>query len=638
MALEAFDNELAYLMLDEPAKFLSAAMGAIREMHDLGDVDIFFRPVNLPDQGLTVSSIRAVNVGEMVTLKGRVRKAKGTSQKIEMGGFRCRRCFHVQHIPQESFDLSEPLECAREEEGGCGRQAGQTRFDLLDQESTFKDYQIIHLEEHFDLAKQHQPETIRCVLFDDITGLGPVNDIIVHGIVTTRMLRYKKTATPETYISVVSYELPEDLRDASTLTDEDVKEIKALAAEPDIFQKLIDSIAPHIKGEETVKEAVVVTLFGGVRKTLPDGSTIRGNSHILIVGDPSMAKSKILEYAASCAPMSMYSDGAGSSGAGLTFAVVKDNLDGQWTVEMGVIPMCNRGTAIIDELDKMSDEDTKRMHVAMESEKLPYAKAGLVGTLQARTAIIAGGNPKHGRFQKDEPIPQQVDLPPALVSRFDLIFALEDKPDPKIDLEKAKYVLDTHTYWQSEDYTRKPEIAPDLMRKMVAYARQNIHPRISAEANDKLVNYYTNIRRINQGEDEDIIPVTLRQLEGAVRLSESCARIRHSEIVEIMDVDRAVSLIEKSLYGFGWNEGVMDIDLIETKRGQAQRRDWKAVLSAIEDHDHSGKGAREIDLETDPILMEMGITGHKLQFTLRSMSEDKQIYQYRSGRWKKIGT
>jgi len=196
-----------------------------------------------------------------------------------------------------------------------------------------------------------------------------------------------------------------------------------------IYDNVKRSIAPSIYGYDEVKEALALQLFSGVSKGLPDGTRIRGDIHILLVGDPGIAKSQLLRYISKLSPRGIYTSGKSSTSAGLTATAVKDELgDGRWTIEAGALVLADKGIACIDEMDKMRSEDRSALHEAMEQQTISVAKAGVMATLKSRCALLAAANPKFGRFDKFEGIAQQINLSPALMSRFDLIFVLTDEP------------------------------------------------------------------------------------------------------------------------------------------------------------------------------------------------------------------
>jgi replicative DNA helicase Mcm len=357
-------------------------------------------------------------------------------------------------------------------------------------------------------------------------------------------------------MDAVSIENQEMAFEEVEVTEEDEKEILKMSKDPEIYLKMRQSMAPTIYGMEIEKDALVLQLFGGLSKKMPDGTYIRGDIHTLFVGDPGTAKSQMLNYLSKLAPRSIYASGKASSAAGLTAAAVRDEFgEGQWTLEAGALVLSDMGIACIDEIDKMSDQDRSSLHQAMEQQEISIAKAGISATLKSRCAILAAANPKLGRFDEFIPLHEQINMPPALLSRFDLIFSILDKPSREKDTELANHILQTHKAGEVQENIAKsikskhnkkkqdilmenilPIFEPDFLRKYVAFAKRNIFPVMSDDALELLKNYYVDFRNSS----EDSIPFTPRQLEAFVRLAEASARVRLSDEVTIQDAKRAI--------------------------------------------------------------------------------------------------
>ena len=297
-------------------------------------------------------------------------------------------------------------------------------FRLLYKESRFEDYQRIKIQESPDELKGgEQPQTLDINVSDDLAGqVTPGEHITVNGILRSAQKINKdgKTAYFDIYMDGNSIELEEQEYDEVDISPEDEEEIIRLSKDPRVYDKIVFSIAPSIYGYEEVKEAIAHQLFSGVVKSLPDGTRIRGDIHVLLVGDPGIAKSQILRYVVKLAPRGVYASGKSASSAGLTAAAVKDEFDGQWTLEAGALVLADKGVACIDEMDKMKNEDRSSLHEGMESQTISVAKAGILATLKCRCSILGAANPKLGRFDPYENIPEQINMPPSLMSRFDL--------------------------------------------------------------------------------------------------------------------------------------------------------------------------------------------------------------------------
>jgi replicative DNA helicase Mcm len=369
-----------------------------------------------------------------------------------------------------------------------------------------------------------------------------------------------------------------------------------------------------------VKEAIALQLFGGIMKEMPDGSHLRGDIHILLIGDPGIAKSQLLRYVVKLSPRAIYTSGQSSTSAGLTATAVKDEFgDGRWTLEAGALVLADMGIAAIDEMDKMQKEDRSALHEAMEQQSISVAKAGITATLKSRCALLGAANPKYGRFDDYAQIGEQINMPASLLSRFDLIFVMTDKPDPKRDGAIADHILKAHSIGETivqhskspipgvnDEYIAEqlkpvtPDIEPGLFRKYVAYAKRNSFPRLSDTAREALIAYYLRLRGL-ASESSKPVPVTARQLEALVRLAEASARIRLSKDIEGEDAERVITIVDTCLRQIAYDAktGSFDIDKVVTGYSKSKRdiiRRIKEVIRGIADE--SGRARIDQVIET----------------------------------------
>ena len=348
------------------------------------------------------------------------------------------------------------------------------------------------------------------------------------------------------------------------------------------------------------------------------------------------AKSQLLRYVADVAPRGIYTSGKGATAAGLTAAAVKDDFaGGRWVLEAGMLVLADGGMAVIDELDKMSAEDRSAMHEVLEQQTCSIAKAGITSTLNTRCPVLAAANPKWGRFTTDRSIAEQIDLPPTLLSRFDVIFSIKDQPDQERDRRLANRILASHRDVDKESMgagggsgTELAPFSPDLLKKYIAYARKNLKPSLSQDALDELENFYVRVRK--QGEEPNSpVPITARQLEALVRMSEAAARARLSPVVEVEDARRAIHIMEAFLRRVSMTEeGKLDIDLAQSGVSHSQRERLDIVMRIMRElqDEHGGFFSMEQFREA---AEKGGIAAPKAEALLQSLRNQGEIIEAR---------
>ncbi len=531
LQLEMFDPDLADLLIEKPEEVIKAAQKAIKNIDTTRkNADLHVRFENLTNN-IPLRELRSKYIGKFIAVDGIVRKANEIRPRIVSAMFECRSCMRLHEVPQKSNLISEPALC-----NDCGGRS----FRLLQEESEFLDTQTTKLQEPLEnLSGGEQPRQVNVVLEDDLVDNITPGDIIrITG--TLKTVRDEKTKLFKNYVYCNYIEALEQEFEELQISDEDEAKIKELAADPDVYNKIINSTAPSIQGYREVKEAIAIQLFGGAAKELEDKTRIRGDIHILIVGDPGIGKSQMLKYVSKLAPRGIYTSGKGTSGVGLTAAAVKDDLGG-WSLEAGALVLADRGNVCVDELDKMRSEDRSAIHEALEQQTISIAKAGIMATLNSRCAMLAAANPKFGRFDRYKSIAEQINLPSPILSRFDLIFVVEDKPDAERDRKLAAHILNIHKTAEIPF-----EIDPELLRKYIAYARKQVHPKLTEGAIEVLQEFYVGMRG-SADDDDSPVPITARQLEALVRLSEANCKIRLGEEVTAVDAKRAIKLQQECI-------------------------------------------------------------------------------------------
>ena len=356
------------------------------------------------------------------------------------------------------------------------------------------------------------------------------------------------------YIEVIGIEEQNITNKHGKFTAEEEEAIRDLSSLPNIHQIIQSSISPAIWGNEDIKLAIAALLFGGSRKALPGNMKLRGDINVLLLGDPSVAKSQFLKFVDQVAPIAVYTSGKGSSAAGLTASVVKEAGSGEFHLAAGAMVLADGGVVCIDEFDKMRESDRVAIHEAMEQQTISIAKAGITTILNSRTSVLAAANPIFGRYDELRTTTENIDFETTILSRFDLIFIIRDIKDVTRDTRLAQHIMGLHINVNDKQQEKKDDanhISPELMSKYIAFARHRIHPRLSKKAAEMLKNHYVNFRRETKLMAEEsgqlsAIPLTVRQLESMIRISEALAKMQLSEEVNEEHVKESVRLFKVS--------------------------------------------------------------------------------------------
>ena len=648
--INAYNVDFAMFILDHPDRCLDLArktvLSLVPNVNRPGDV-INVRIHNLPrDATVEIRNLRSEHLLKLVAVEGLARKVTTVKPRMTHALFRCARCGAEMWVPQTGMLLREPTMCSNLE-GGCNKQA--VRFILDQNASVYTDTQKIEIQESPEgLRGGAQPERISGYVEDDIAGqVTAGNRITLIGILrAVEKSDRDKSTVFDTFLDVLSVEFEQHEYDEIQITEEDEQRIKEMSEDPQLFDNIVKSISPTINGLDEVKRAIALQLFGGSHKTLDDGTVIRGDMHILLMGDPGVAKSQLLRYMSMLAPRGIYASGKSASAAGLTAAAVRDDFgDGRWTLEAGALVLADKGLACIDELDKMTEQDRSSLHEAMESQKISVAKAGITATLQCRCSMLAAANPKYGRFDEDTPIYDQINLPPALMSRFDLIFVLTDHPDKKRDTQITEHILSAHQRGQArmlpEDadidgvdiraiMERTNDIKPvydvEILRKYVAYSKRMV-PIMTDEAYQIIEKSYLSIRASAQGNS---VPITARQLEAFVRLSEASAKMRLSDKVTELDANRAVDLVEFYLKKIaGSSDGGFDIDKVMSGISSKSRDKIKVLKRILEEFGEPGITLEEIIVHCST----EGISEDEAKSTLNTLCNNAEVIKTPKGEY-----
>ncbi len=635
--LMVFDMALAQILVEKPdeySEYINRAAYSQLETEDseyalkIESVTVRFR--NLPES-TALRMLGAANIGRLVMVEGIIVRASPVQPQVLRAAFKCKRCGETAYLDQAGPFLKAPLRC---EVPHC---QSKGPFEFVQEGSTFIDYQQIRIQERpEDLPPGQLPRSLNVKLIsrDLVDTARPGDHVAIIGIVravapvfpTAGKLRVFRLHVDANFIDIESKE-PEMV----LVSPEEEKKILELAADPWIHRNIIRSIAPSIYGYETIKEAIMYIVFGGVPKQLADIS-IRGELNILLLGDPGTAKSQLLQYVAAIAPRGLYTSGRGTTAAGLTAAVLREKGGGM-TLEAGALVLADKGVACIDEIDKMRPEDRVAIHEVMEQHTVSVAKGGIVATLNARTAILAAANPSLGRYDAYKTVTENINLPITILSRFDLIFVLKDVPKKDLDEKMSAHILEIHRRGAAPLETPVPS---DLLKKYISYAK-NIKPVLTDEASQRLRAFYLEMRAITEKIEGSPIAITARQLESLIRLAEARARIALRKEVTAEDAEAAIVIMNKSLeeVGIDMSTQMRDIDIIMVGKPKSMQDKLRVILTEIVEMSKE-TGMIEKRLLLDELSSKHKIEAFEAQKLIGRMIRDGTIYERRPGFLSKV--
>jgi len=634
--------EIESVFNNEPDDILNAFAKAIKDIlkerfpqyAEKIQHDVRVRISNYPLQR-SLREINAEIIGKMTSVSGMVVRSSEIKPLAKELVYLCPEGHQTKVIHEKGLELNEPLKCS---DGKCTHKD----LELSPEKSRFIDFQMVRLQElPEDLPPGQLPHYVDVTVLQDLVdNARPGDRVILTGIV-----RIEQEHIPSMRGKSGIYRLRiqgnniEFLGGRGTKTSrstereeispDEEKIIKSLVTNPDIYDRLVASFAPHIHGHDLIKEAILLLIVGSKQRVLADGAKIRGDINIFLVGDPGTAKSEMLKFCARIAPRGLYTSGRGSTAAGLTAAVVRDKL-GIMMLEAGAVVLGDQGLVCIDEFDKMRPEDRSALHEVMEQQSASIAKGGIVATLNARTSILAAANPMYGKYDPFKNITENVNLPIPLLTRFDLIFVVRDVPSKERDSRIAKHILSLH---RSSSIDTKSLIDVDILTKYLSYAKR-IEPVLTQEAEDKILEYYMKMRNV---ESEGMITVTPRQLEGLVRLATARARLLMKNQVDAEDAERAIFLIQSMLEDAGVDVNTGQVDL-----GVLQGRPHSEVskMQLFMDVMKSLEGDEKRPVEEKMFVKELVKTGkfteEEARKYIKKLQRESAIYESKPGHYNRV--
>jgi replicative DNA helicase Mcm len=638
-----FEPVIGNLFSQSPDRIFDAFSRAIKEALQTRFPDyaekikdeVRVRLVNFPLQR-SLRQINAETIGTITSVSGMVVRASEVKPLAKELVFVCPDEHTTKIIQLKGMDVKMPVVC---DDPNCK----QRDFELKPEASKFIDFQLLRLQElPEDLPPGQLPHYIDVTIKQDLVdNARPGDRVILTGIVRIEqesvagvqrghsgLYRLRIEGNNIEFLGGQGSKLSRKV-EKDEVSSEEEKMIKTLSQSPDVYQRLIDSFAPHIHGHSIIKEAIILLIVGANQRTLGDGSKIRGDINVFLVGDPGTAKSEMLKFCSRIAPRGLYTSGRGSTAAGLTAAIVKDKT-GIMMLEAGAVVLGDQGLVCIDEFDKMKPEDRSALHEVMEQQSVSIAKGGIVATLNARTSILAAANPMYGKYDPFKNITENVNLPIPLLTRFDLIFVVRDIPSKEKDEKIARHIIER---FAPQGTDKRSVIDVDLLTKYLSYAKRGI-PTMTKEAEEKILEYYLQMRNV---ESEEMITVTPRQLEGIIRLSTARARLLMKDKVELEDAERAIFLLQSMLEdaGVDVNTGKVDLGVL-----QGKPRSEVSKMQLFMDILRSLEGENKMPVEEKTFVRELEksdkFTQDDARNYIRRMLREASIYESKPGHYNRV--
>lgn len=572
--LRNYDEELTDKLVKQPSEYLPLFEEAAKEAADestrprpegeeeVQDIQVTLKSDAIPEG---IRNMKSDHVSKLVKVSGIIISASAIRAKATKITLQCRACRNT--MPNIALrpgleGYAMPRKCPTEQTGRppCPLDP----FFIIPDKCKCVDFQVLKLQELTDdVPKGEMPRHMQLYCDRYLTEkVVPGNRVTIMGIYSIKKSgKLNKKDNKENvgvglrrpYLRVVGIQVETDGPGRSgggTISPEEEEEFRQVAARPDVYEVISKSIAPSIYGSENMKKAIACLLFGGSRKRLPDGLTRRGDINTLLLGDPGTAKSQLLKFVEKVSPIGIYTSGKGSSAAGLTASVIRDPTSRNFIMEGGAMVLADGGVVCIDEFDKMRQDDRVAIHEAMEQQTISIAKAGITTTLNSRCSVLAAANSVFGRWDETKG-EENIDFMPTILSRFDMIFIVKDVHDQAKDMRLAKHVMQVHLNAAQTTQVQEGELSLNFLKKFIGYCKRKCGPRISPQAAEKLQNRYVLMRTGARDHEQDTnkrisIPITVRQLEAIVRISESLAKMRLAPFATDADVDEALRLFQVS--------------------------------------------------------------------------------------------
>ncbi|KAF3770683.1 MCM-domain-containing protein [Cryphonectria parasitica EP155] len=633
-----YNEELAHRLVTEPAEIIPLFENALRKCtqrivfpHDM--------KVNLPPhqlllhsdaENVSIRNLDSLTISRLVRVPGIVIGASVMSSKATELHLQCRNCGYAPNISVDGgfTGVTLPRRCGRERlRNDPTEPCPLDPYFVVHENSKFVDQQVIKLQEAPDQVPVGElPRHVLISADRYLTNrVVPGSRCIVMGIFSIYQNKGSKNSSTGGAVAIrtpylravgIQTDIDQTAKGHNIFSEEEEEQFLALSRRPDLYQVMTRCIAPSIYGNQDIKKAILCLLLGGSKKILPDGMKLRGDINVLLLGDPGTAKSQLLKFVEKAAPISIYTSGKGSSAAGLTASVQRDQSTREFYLEGGAMVLADGGVVCIDEFDKMRDEDRVAIHEAMEQQTISIAKAGITTILNARTSVLAAANPIFGRYDDMKTPGENIDFQTTILSRFDMIFIVRDEHERGRDERIAKHVMGIHKGGVAADDTTESEIPVETMKRYLSYCKSRCAPRLSEAAAEKLSSHFVSIRKqVHATELEanarSSIPITVRQLEAIVRITESLAKLTLSPVATEAHVDEAIRLFLCSTMDAvnqGSSQGSRELnDEVNRIEAELKRRlpiGWSTSLATLRREMVEGKGFSEQALNRTLMIMQ----------------------------------
>lgn len=625
--LDKSNPDLAEEVIEDPNRVLDIAERVV-------DDEVAFEGMRTPDVRVenlgeaytrNVEGIRVADQKTLVQFDGMAQQATEVMAKMLIGAYECRACGNTVHVEQ-----TDPIN--EQQPNGCGQCEKRSKFDLNKDKSTFVDAQKVTVQDLFDrVPNDKEPGQVQVWLEGDLAGEVKAGQMVrVVGIIDSepRIKGSKRTTTRDFYCRAVNVKRLEDVEMPDNLSEDEIQEWRSMAQQTDFLEHIAQAVAPGFQGNIMERVAIALSLVGGCGRSTNADHDHRGDIHLLLIGDPGLAKSALMRSAKDLVHGAAIVDAKNASKSGLTATVVRDDWTGRWALDLGAMPLTDRSICFIDELDKARKREIGALHEPMEQQTCSVSKAGITASIPARSTVIASANPEHGVWEDRVTPADQLDLPGTILSRFDMILPFFDEPDAEEDEELAEKVIA-----KAQGKQETSEIDRSMFRRVIQHARDHISPTLTDEAAGLLQKDYVETRKRHSSGS---VAITPRQLEAMVRLAQAHARLCLREQATVTDAEFAIDMthywldrLTSQTVGDGY-----DISLIEVGHGASQRErveSIRAKLDSLQDkaNEEGRKAPKKQELISE--LSDYGGNEAQLEADLDLMKREGELYEPEPG-------